>query len=81
MKLTPYQARQCAYEVKDYDNACHRISAETLYLYPPGIPIMVAGEVVNNQVLKIIRFYEEHGMEVKGSCHIKGQLKCIKNDQ
>ena len=43
-----------------------RISAEFVYLYPPGIPLLVPGEVMTGQILKNVRRYIEQGLDLQG---------------
>ena len=42
------------------------ISAEFVYLYPPGIPILVPGEQIREDVLNTILEYKEQGLPVQG---------------
>lgn len=43
-----------------------RISGEYIYLYPPGIPLIVPGEEISEEVLKRIEFYKECSLSVEG---------------
>lgn len=42
------------------------ISAEYIYLYPPGIPFLVPGEIITNNILKILLKYKEKGFRIEG---------------
>lgn len=42
------------------------ISAEFVYVYPPGIPIIVPGEVLNKESIDLIMRYNELGLAVQG---------------
>jgi len=42
------------------------ISAEFVYVYPPGIPIVVPGEVLNKESIDLIMKYKELGLAVQG---------------
>lgn len=48
------------------DKAKNRISADFIYLYPPGIPFVVPGERFSSEVLDQIVCYQEHGFDVFG---------------
>lgn len=75
---TPYdipqlQQKKCAYEVMhaEYETvalskAAGRISAEYLYFYPPGIPIVVPGEEMNEELLNGITEFRKAGISVRG---------------
>lgn len=43
-----------------------RVSREYVYLYPPGIPLVVPGEEVNGQMIRQILKYRELGLTVSG---------------
>ncbi|MBQ8596836.1 MAG: aminotransferase class I/II-fold pyridoxal phosphate-dependent enzyme [Lachnospiraceae bacterium] len=42
------------------------LAAEFVNLYPPGIPLLVPGEVIDERVLQIIRQYLKNGYNVQG---------------
>lgn len=48
------------------ENSCGRISAEFLYLYPPGIPLLVLGERISEVLLKKIMGYKAQGFSLQG---------------
>lgn len=41
---------------------CH----DFIYIYPPGIPLLVPGEQISKTELEVIRTYQNHGLEVHG---------------
>jgi len=43
-----------------------RISAEFVYLYPPGIPVAAPGERLTGRIVKQILAYREMGLPVQG---------------
>lgn len=49
-----------------------RVSGEFAYVYPPGIPVLVPGERITAEVLKILKGYEEGGFEVLGPENFAG---------
>ena len=48
------------------DDAAGRIAAEYVYLYPPGIPLLVPGEQISSEALAQIRRWRQAGMEIAG---------------
>ena len=62
--LTPREAVNSATEKVPFDRAAGRISAQTLNLYPPGIPLLVPGELILSEVLEY--FPEKGGVEKEG---------------
>lgn len=43
-----------------------RVSAEFIYIYPPGIPIAAPGEEITGQVLALVKEYLGRGLPVQG---------------
>lgn len=41
-----------------------KISAEYVWAYPPGIPLVVSGEVIDNNLIKLINHFSDCGVEV-----------------
>lgn len=42
------------------------ISAEFIYAYPPGIPILAPGEIISTEVIQGVREYRRLGMSIQG---------------
>ena len=47
-------------------NLDERIAAEFVNLYPPGIPIVVPGERIDNRIIRMIKAYLDNGYTVQG---------------
>ena len=43
-----------------------KISAEYLYLYPPGIPLLTPGELITKELLEVVELYRKSGLTVHG---------------
>lgn len=52
--------------VERFDQAGDKVSAEYMYLYPPGIPIIVPGEIITEELINIVKDYANMGFSVKG---------------
>ena len=46
--------------------AAYRISGEFVYAYPPGIPLVVPGEMITEEIIGIIKFYQSEGLNIQG---------------
>ncbi len=46
--------------------AVGRISAELVYLYPPGVPILVPGEVITQEAVDLLAACRSRGMQIQG---------------
>lgn len=69
--------REC--EAVPLANAEGRISGQTVYVYPPGIPIVMPGEEITKQCLSTIWRHQKKGLLVKGLEDEKGEvIQCIK---
>ncbi len=58
-----YEANGSIVPLKD---AVGKISKEFVYLYPPGIPILVPGEVFTEEILYLIERYKKEKLPVQG---------------
>lgn len=61
-RLPMWQAYEAAYGEVDIYSATGRIAAEFVGLYPPGIPLLVPGEVIPKEILdmkSIVKKYEK----------------------
>lgn len=52
---------QCGWE-----ESIGKISMEYAYLYPPGIPIIVPGEQISEEVVAYLNMYEDLGFSIEG---------------
>lgn len=65
--LTPREAFFAPTEHVDFSAAEGRVAGETLYFYPPGIPIVAAGERLTREVLDALRSGTAAGLIVHGA--------------
>jgi arginine decarboxylase len=66
LSLTPRDAFFGETEIVPFQEAAGRIIAEFIYVYPPGIPILLPGEVISQENIDYIREHVEVGLPVKG---------------
>lgn len=48
------------------EDALGQVSAEFVYIYPPGIPIVAPGEVLKRELIDLIVSYKKMGLPVQG---------------
>ena len=65
-QYTIYEAKKQEKEVVCLKDATGQISAEYVYLYPPGIPLLVPGEVISDELLKQIQIFKDRKMNIQG---------------
>ncbi|WP_310603122.1 aminotransferase class I/II-fold pyridoxal phosphate-dependent enzyme [Anaerosporobacter sp.] len=64
--LTPYEAYNQRKERIAIENSVGRIAGEYVYLYPPGIPLIVPGEEITKESISKIQEYKMAGLHIKG---------------
>lgn len=65
-QMEPYQAEEAAHGCIRLEEAAGQVSADYIYLYPPGIPMIVPGEILTEPMIQIIRQCQEAGLDVEG---------------
>ena len=66
LTLTPRDAFYGETEILPFKDSADRIIAEFIYVYPPGIPILLPGEVITQELIDYIVEHVEVGLPVKG---------------
>lgn len=62
------------------EDSAGRISQEFIYLYPPGIPVIVPGEKISRELLDYLKDVRELGLSVQGlKDYEQKKVCCIKN--
>jgi arginine/lysine/ornithine decarboxylase len=70
--LMPYQAlspREAVYEpmeMIDFRDSDGRVSAEIIAPYPPGIPVILPGEIITRDIIENIIKVKEAGIKING---------------
>lgn len=75
-KTTLKEALLHDYEYCDYKDAKNKTAADFIIPYPPGIPLIVPGEIINQNIIDLIAKYENAGMDVMGLKN--GRIKVLK---
>ena len=65
-RLPIYEAEDLKKVQVAFSEAIGKVSAEYLFLYPPGIPFLVPGEVITEDVIKDIQECQRQDLEVLG---------------
>jgi len=65
-KYNPWVLEDKACEKIKLTGAAGRISGEYIYLYPPGIPFIVPGEVISEEMIKAFVKLQKEGYELQG---------------
>lgn len=59
-----------------------RIATEFIYAYPPGIPVILPGEIITKQTLELIMEYREKGLQIQGPADESLRtIRCIRESE
>lgn len=64
--LWPHEAAELMSEEKQLSECVGRIAADFISIYPPGIPLLVPGEIIEDRLLQILTHAQEDGLKVTG---------------
>lgn len=64
--LTAAEALERAGREIPFSFSAGNVSKEFIYLYPPGIPLLVPGEEITKEVISLVNSYREAGFSVEG---------------
>ncbi|HJD45621.1 MAG TPA: aminotransferase class I/II-fold pyridoxal phosphate-dependent enzyme [Candidatus Mediterraneibacter norfolkensis] len=67
-------------EMVPWEDAAGRIAMEFVYLYPPGIPLIVPGEKIGRDTVAQIKVYAKKGFTIGGT-RIQGKTEVMKNEE
>lgn len=65
-KMHIYQASEYACKEVGFEEAVGQVSAGYVYFYPPGIPVIVPGEIITRELIEYIREYREKHLCIEG---------------
>jgi len=64
--VTPYEAMHCKHEMYSLRNAQGRVAANHIMVYPPGVPVVAAGERITKEAVDLVLDAIQQGLEVLG---------------
>lgn len=77
-RMQIYQALDLPYREMPLDEAVGKMAADYVYLYPPGIPLIVPGEVITEEFIRHIRECRERKLNVEGQGNLApGRIKIV----
>lgn len=62
--VSPRVAYDAPHKIVSLKDSIGEISAETIMAYPPGIPLVIPGEIITKDAVSLIDFYDKEGGEV-----------------
>ncbi|WP_368489453.1 aminotransferase class I/II-fold pyridoxal phosphate-dependent enzyme [Clostridium sp. BJN0013] len=66
MGILPYEIINSETETINIESSLGRIAAINVTPYPPGIPLLLMGEIIDRNILEIIKYYVKSGLDIIG---------------
>ncbi|WP_162140311.1 aminotransferase class I/II-fold pyridoxal phosphate-dependent enzyme [Haploplasma axanthum] len=63
-----------------FKDALNEIAAEMIMIYPPGIPLVIPGEVITKKILSDLKFYQKSGSVILSDTD-RGYVKIVDRDE
>ena len=73
------QALERPHETISFSDAIHRIVADYVWAYPPGIPLIVPGEEFTTELLHYIQTLQKNGISVWSAYSHTAQIQVVQN--
>jgi arginine decarboxylase len=75
----PREAYHAPKKTIPLDDAAGEIAAESVMIYPPGIPIVIPGEVISNDIIDDLSYYKEKGSVILSDTE-QGMIRIVDKD-
>ncbi|WP_125154553.1 aminotransferase class I/II-fold pyridoxal phosphate-dependent enzyme [Clostridium rectalis] len=75
LKLSPHEAVNKPKKKIDIEGSLGRICGENIIPYPPGIPLIMMGEIIDKETIIMLKYYLNNGIELIGVDN--GKVKII----
>jgi lysine decarboxylase len=73
----PREAFLGEFDVLDVDDAVGRVSSEAIAGYPPGIPVLLPGERITDEVIAYLRELKDAGARLHGASDPAFRTICV----
>ena len=77
MEVRPRVAYHAPLKVCKLKNALGKISKEMIMIYPPGIPIIIPGEVFTQEVINEINYYQRKKVTIISDWNSSNEVSVI----
>lgn len=80
VSLTINQALKTSSEIIDINQSIGKVCAEYVYVYPPGIPILIPGQIINQETCEYIKYIAKHNLNLISSTGLlPNMIKIVSN--
>lgn len=66
IKYLPWQTEYMKTNICNIDEGINKVCGQSVIPYPPGVPIIMPGEVINDDIINIIKMCVKNGIELIG---------------
>lgn len=80
MKIRPRVAYHAPLKLVDLEDSLNMICKEMIMVYPPGIPIIVPGEVISKEIINQIKYYEKSKATILSDWDAINQISVVDED-
>ncbi len=81
LKLRPRDAYQADEKVVPFKDILGEVSKEMIMIYPPGIPLIIPGEVFNKETIKQLENYKRKKINIISEYKNCDYVSCVKLDE
>ena len=74
--MTPVEARRKIGEPVLFRHAARRVAIEYVWSYPPGVPLLVPGEAVDDGVVRYVEALQAEGIDVRSDFGMLPEIIC-----
>ncbi len=72
-----HEAVEMDYKWTPLDEAAGEITQDYLYLYPPGIPVLIPGEIISEEEIGVLKSYMTSGLKIHGGMKENKYVKTV----
>ena len=76
----PFEARFISGEPVLLKNAVGKLTSEYLWCYPPGVPLLVPGEIIDDNLLRYISWLESSGIILRSDSGRLPEIICARDN-
>ncbi|GAA0743895.1 aminotransferase class I/II-fold pyridoxal phosphate-dependent enzyme [Clostridium oceanicum] len=76
--LLPYEVMDRKYIWKNFKESEGKIAYDSIVFYPPGVPIIMPGEIINKEIIDSICYYKDEGTDILGLK--KGKIRVVSEE-
>jgi arginine decarboxylase len=77
--VRPRSAYHAPFKIVNYKDSVDQIAAESVMIYPPGIPILIPGEIISQKLIEDLMYYVAQGSTILSEAP-KGFIKIVDKD-